>query len=156
MANLCGPAGQGVWLIENRQQLLDYAERESVLYVQKLLPIVGTCASSLSAAKWSPAIGAGSGFLNNVSQGGQVTDLRAGTGDFTGVGLARYLDIDHAGFDVAMVDDHPFWSSTGYSGTPACRGCSLRGHERYLLGQPSHHLGHQRFCLSPQQRLIAV
>ena len=53
----------------------------------------------------------GSGFLNNVSQGGRVrTDLPVPEAALSLVsGLARYLDINHAGFDVAMVDGHPYW-----------------------------------------------
>ncbi|MCG8439941.1 MAG: hypothetical protein MI751_17815 [Pseudomonadales bacterium] len=133
--------GMGVWLIENRQQLLDYAERESVLYVQKLLPIVRDLrivivGSEVVASYWRE----GSGFLNNVSQGGRVrTDLPVPEQAISLVsGLARYLDIDHAGFDVAMVDDHPYilefnrlFGNTGVPGLPQQISAAMN---RYLLG----------------------
>ncbi len=133
--------GMGVYLIENRQQLIDYAEREAVLYVQKLLPIVRdlrivVVGDEIVASYWRE----GSGFLNNVSQGGRVrTDLPVPDAALSLVsGLARYLDINHAGFDVAMVDGHPYilefnrlFGNTGIPDLPKAIAAAMN---RYLFG----------------------
>ncbi|ERP90378.1 alpha-L-glutamate ligase [Alcanivorax sp. P2S70] len=133
--------GMGVWMIENRQQLYEYAERESVLYVQTLLPIVRdlrivVVGEEIVASYWRE----GSGFLNNVSQGGRVrTDLPVPEAALSLVsGLARYLDINHAGFDVAMVDGHPyileFNRLFGNTGIPDLSTRVSEAMQRYLLG----------------------
>ncbi|MTT52128.1 hypothetical protein F1529_06465 [Alcanivorax sp. VBW004] len=133
--------GMGVYLIENRQQLQDYAAQESVLYVQKLLPIVRdlrivVVGHNVVASYWRE----GSGFLNNVSQGGRVrTDLPVPDSAVSLVeGLARYLDINHAGFDVAMVDGHPyileFNRLFGNTGIPELNRNVQRAMHDYLLG----------------------
>ena len=133
--------GMGVYLIENRQQLLDYAARETVLYVQKLLPIVRdlrivVVGDEIIASYWRE----GSGFLNNVSQGGRVrTDLPVPDNALSLVeGLARYLNINHAGFDVAMVDGHPyileFNRLFGNTGIPDLNQRVQQAMQRYLLG----------------------
>ena len=82
----------------------------------------------------------GSGFLNNVSQGGRVrTDLPVPDSAVSLVeGLARYLDINHAGFDVAMVDGHPyileFNRLFGNTGIPELNRNVQRAMHDYLLG----------------------
>jgi ribosomal protein S6--L-glutamate ligase len=134
----------GVYLIENRQQLLDYAERESVLYIQKLLPIVRdlrvvVVGEQVVASYWREGVG----FLNNVSQGGRVrTDLTVPDNAISLVeGMARYLGINHAGFDVAMVDGHPyileFNRLFGNTGIPDLNQRVQRAMSHYLLGDPS-------------------
>jgi ribosomal protein S6--L-glutamate ligase len=136
--------GMGVYLIENRQQLLDYAERESVLYIQKLLPIVRdlrvvVVGEQVVASYWREGVG----FLNNVSQGGRVrTDLTVPDNAISLVeGMARYLGINHAGFDVAMVDGHPyileFNRLFGNTGIPDLNQRVQRAMSHYLLGDPS-------------------
>ena len=53
-------------------------------------------------------------------------------------GLARYLDINHAGFDVAMVDGHPyileFNRLFGNTGIPELNRNVQRAMHDYLLG----------------------
>ncbi|WP_369817601.1 RimK family alpha-L-glutamate ligase, partial [Alcanivorax sp. HI0083] len=126
---------------ENRQQSQDYAARETVLYVQKLLPIVRdlrivVVGDSVVASYWRE----GSGFLNNVSQGGRVrTDLPVPGNALSLVeGLARYLNINHAGFDVAMVDGHPyileFNRLFGNTGIAALNRDVQQAMHNYLLG----------------------
>jgi ribosomal protein S6--L-glutamate ligase len=134
----------GVYLIENRQQFLDYAEREAVLYIQKLLPIVRdlrvvVVGENVVASYWRES----AGFLNNVSQGGRVrTDLSVPDTALSLVeGMARYLGINHAGFDVAMVDGHPyileFNRLFGNTGIPDLNQRVQRAMSHYLLGNPS-------------------
>ena len=133
--------GMGVFLIENRQQLETYAERQSVLYVQRLLSIVRdlrivVVGEEIVASYWRE----GAGFLNNVSQGGRVrTDIPVPDAALSLVsGLAHYLDINHAGFDVAMVDGHPYilefnrlFGNTGVPDMPKAIAAAMN---HYLLG----------------------
>ncbi|MDX1802698.1 MAG: hypothetical protein R3292_01370 [Alcanivorax sp.] len=135
--------GMGVFLIENRSQFLDYAEREKVLYVQKLLPIVRdlrivVVGQDVIASYWRE----GHGFLNNVAQGGRVrTDIPIPEDAVSLIqGLARYLDINHAGFDVAMVDGHPyileFNRLFGNTGIPDLNQRIQTAMSDYLLASP--------------------
>ncbi len=83
------------------------------------------------------------GFLNNVSQGGRVrTDLSVPDTALSLVeGMARYLGINHAGFDVAMVDGHPyileFNRLFGNTGIPDLNQRVQRAMSHYRLGNPS-------------------
>lgn len=102
--------GNGVFLIEDRAQLRDYATRSEVLYLQECLPIrrdlrVVWVGRQVVAAYWR--IGAEGAFHNNVARGGSV--------DFDGIPqaavelverVAPELGVDHAGFDLAEVDGH--------------------------------------------------
>ncbi|HEU5141437.1 MAG TPA: hypothetical protein VFT51_15795 [Bacillales bacterium] len=99
--------GRGVFLIENRKQLREYAEKNEILYVQELLPIdrdlrIAIVGEKVIGAYWR--IGMENNHLNNVSAGGEISfapvprdaiDLVEQT--------ARKLGINHAGFDVAVV-----------------------------------------------------
>lgn len=103
--------GEGVFLIENRQQLQAFAAQNDVLYIQKLLPIVRdlrvvVVGRKVIAAYWRE----GEGFLNNVARGGRVRhDLPVPEAAVALVhDLALRLGIDYAGFDVAWVDGHPY------------------------------------------------
>jgi ribosomal protein S6--L-glutamate ligase len=104
--------GEGVWLIQNRQDWLDYCARSDVLYVQEYLPIdrdlrVVVVGDHVLSAYWR--LQAESGFYNNVARGGSVQH-----GDVPeqavalALRVARALGVDHAGFDIAMVDGHPY------------------------------------------------
>ncbi|MBZ9559212.1 MULTISPECIES: hypothetical protein [unclassified Modicisalibacter] len=104
--------GQGVSLIENREQLTAHAERENVLYIQEPLPIdrdlrIVRVGDAILAAYWRVTpLG---GFRSNVSQGGRIDHADVPEAAIALVErLARTLDIDHAGFDIAMVEGHPF------------------------------------------------
>ncbi len=133
--------GEGVFLIENRRQLQRYAAANEVLYIQKRLPIerdlrIIIVGRDVVAAYWRE----GSGFHNNVSRGARVrTDLPVPDAALAMVtGLARRLEIDHAGFDVAWVDEHPYvlefnrlFGNKGVADLPQRIGDAMR---RYLLG----------------------
>ncbi len=102
--------GRGVQLIENRAALMRWIETAEVLYAQQYLPNSGDVrvvwiGQQVAAAYWrrNP-----DGFHNNVARGARV--------DFADVPLAALelvqkaataLGVDHAGFDVMLVDGHP-------------------------------------------------
>ncbi len=104
--------GRGVYLVENRADFMRYCESHSVLYVQEYLPIQRDCrivviGDEVIASYWRVA-GEGN-FHNNIAQGGalcfdpvpqQALDLV--------LEVSKTLGINHAGFDVAMVGDHPY------------------------------------------------
>ena len=121
--------GMGVYLIENRQKLLPIVRDLRVVVVGE----------EVVASYWRE----GAGFLNNVSQGGRVrTDLSVPDNAISLVeGMARYLGINHAGFDVAMVDGHPyileFNRLFGNTGIPDLNQRVQQAMSRYLLGEPS-------------------
>ncbi|HEX7064474.1 MAG TPA: hypothetical protein VF199_05340 [Bacillales bacterium] len=99
--------GRGVFLIESKDQLREYTDKNEVLYVQELLPIdrdlrIAFVGDKVMGAYWR--IGMENHHLNNVSAGGEISfapvprvaiDLVERT--------ARKLGINHAGFDVAVV-----------------------------------------------------
>jgi ribosomal protein S6--L-glutamate ligase len=104
--------GEGVWLIQTRQDWLDYCARTDVLYVQEYLPIdrdlrVVVVGDRVLSAYWR--LQADSGFYNNVARGGSIQ-----RGDIPpqaialALKVASSLGVDHAGFDIAMVDGHPY------------------------------------------------
>ncbi len=104
--------GTGVWLIEQRQQWLDYLGIADRLYVQEYLPIdkdlrIVIVGNEIIAAYWRHQ--SEYSFHTNVAQGGFVSydDIPPQAIDFV-TKLARGLNIDHAGFDIAMVGDHPY------------------------------------------------
>ena len=104
--------GEGVWLIEDRQQWREYRQRADSLYVQEHLPIdrdlrIVVVGSEVIAAYWRHQ--SDRSFHTNVSRGGHVSydDIPAAAIDYVQQ-LARRLNINHAGFDIAMVDGHPY------------------------------------------------
>lgn len=102
--------GRGVHLIENRRELMSYAERNPEMYIQEYLPIdrdlrVVYIGQRVAGAYWRRA--ADGRFHNNVARGGRISF--AGVPDAAPAlveDIARQLNIDHAGFDLARVDDH--------------------------------------------------
>jgi ribosomal protein S6--L-glutamate ligase len=104
--------GEGVWLIESREDWLDYLARTDILYVQEHLPIdrdirVVIVGNQVVTAYWRCQ--SDRSFHNNVARGGSV--------DFSAVPqaaidlalrVAVLLEVDHAGFDIAMVGGHPY------------------------------------------------
>lgn len=104
--------GDGVWLIEDPTQWRAYLARTDVLYVQEYLPIdrdirVVVVGERVVAAYWR--LRSDYSFHNNVARGGSV--------DYSPVPqqaidlaqrLATDLGVDHAGFDIAMVGNHPY------------------------------------------------
>lgn len=103
--------GRGVKLIEDRSAFAEWCRDKDVLYVQEYLPIerdlrVVWIGDGVVTAYWRQGV---DGFLNNVAQGGSVSfdDVPPPALDAVAT-IARGLGIDHAGFDVAWVDGHPF------------------------------------------------
>jgi ribosomal protein S6--L-glutamate ligase len=100
--------GRGVFLIENKEQLIDYAQRNQVLYVQEYLPIdrdlrIAYVGDEVIGAYWR--IGEENSHLNNVSQGGQISFDHIPPQAIELVkNTAKQLGINHAGFDVVVVD----------------------------------------------------
>ncbi len=104
--------GQGVWLIENRQDWHRYCAKSSVLYVQEYLPIdrdvrVVIVGDKVVTAYWRTQ--SERGFYNNVAQGGGIdySPVPAVVTDLA-LKLANELGVDHAGFDIALVGSHPY------------------------------------------------
>lgn len=103
--------GRGVHKVEDARALAALLPTLDVLYAQELLPIerdlrICWVGDAVLAAYWR--IG-GDGFHTNISRGA--------TESFDGIPpqalelvarVARALGVDHAGFDVAMVGDHPY------------------------------------------------
>lgn len=104
--------GEGVWLIESRADWHRYCEQASVLYVQEYLPIdrdlrIVLVGDRIVSAYWRHQ--AETGFYNNIARGGRMV---AGPVPQRAIELVRRvassLDINHAGFDIAMVCGHPY------------------------------------------------
>lgn len=100
--------GQGVRLVNNRREFLRYAEENAVLYVQEYLPIhrdlrVVWIGREIVTAYWREQT---NGFHTNVAQGGIVTFDAIPPAALELVHkVATGLGIDHAGFDVAVVQE---------------------------------------------------
>lgn len=104
--------GKGVFEIKNLSALRTYVENNKVLYIQEKLPIdrdlrVVFVGDQVFAAYWR--IAPEGGFHNNISRGGSYS--------FDAIPLqalhlvkkvADKLGIDHAGFDVAIVEGWPY------------------------------------------------
>src|SRR5690606_28872905 len=102
----------GVWLISKHAEWRDYLARSEVLYVQEYLPIdrdlrIVVVGDQILAAYWR--LQGSDGFHNNLARGGEVLHGPVPETAFNLVRqVASALDINHAGFDVAMVGDHPY------------------------------------------------
>lgn len=104
--------GEGVWLIENRADWNTYLTRTDSLYVQEHLPIqkdlrIVVVGEEIITAYWRHQ--SDRSFHTNVARGGLVSfdEVPQSALDFA-LKLAKDLGINHAGFDVAMVGDHPY------------------------------------------------
>ena len=105
--------GQGVWLIESLNDWHRYCALTEVLYVQEYLPIerdlrIVVIGKQVVDSYWR--LQAAQGFYNNISQGGVVD--RSIPIPESAIHLAQTvatsLGINHAGFDIAMVGNHPY------------------------------------------------
>ncbi len=101
--------GQGVFKIENRRELMEMLPNLDVLYAQEYLEIerdlrVVWIGDRVVAAYWR--IG-GDGFHHNIAKGAQAsfTDIPPAALEFVSR-VAKALQIDHAGFDLAEVSGH--------------------------------------------------
>lgn len=105
--------GRGVFLVEEPAQLRDYVARNEVLYLQEYLPIdrdlrVVWVGDRVVAAYWR--IGADGAFHHNVAQGGTVSFEEVPEAALALVQrVATELGINHAGFDLAVVDGHCYF-----------------------------------------------
>lgn len=104
--------GEGVWLIENREDWRRYCGRTDVLYVQEYLPLdrdarVVVVGDKVLTAYWRTQ--AEQGFYNNLAKGGGIdySPVPAVMTDLA-LRLARELEVDHAGFDIALVEGYPY------------------------------------------------
>lgn len=104
--------GNGVFLIETIGQWRDYVAKSDVLYVQEYLPIdrdirIIWVGNKIVCGYWR--LQSDNGFHNNISQGGQVeVALIPKEAQDLVTYLAQSLDINHAGFDIAMVGSVPY------------------------------------------------
>lgn len=104
--------GEGVWLIETRDDWRRYCERTEVLYAQEYLPIdrdvrVVIVGDRVVTAYWRTQ--ADQGFYNNLARGGRIDNspVPAAATELA-LRLARELEVDHAGFDIALMGDYPY------------------------------------------------
>lgn len=104
--------GEGVFLVNNQSDWLNYCALTEILYVQEQLMIdrdlrIIWIGDRIVYAYWR--IAAEGEFHNNVAHGGSI--------DVHNIPLAaielarkvaRKLNLDYAGFDIAMVEGHPY------------------------------------------------
>lgn len=104
--------GDGVWLIETREDWRNYLQRSDIIYVQEQLPIdrdlrIVWVGDRMLTAYWR--VRTGPGFHTNVAKGGQIVQGMIPPQALALVEhVARTVGIDHAGFDIAMVGQHPY------------------------------------------------
>lgn len=104
--------GRGVFLIENRQQWRDYCTQQPVLYAQEYLPIdrdmrIVVVGKQIIGAYWR--LQSGNGFHNNIAQGGSLHIAPPAAEAVELVErIAQRLNINHGGFDVAMLGERPY------------------------------------------------
>lgn len=104
--------GRGVFLIENRQELEAYVAANHMLYLQEHLPIdrdvrVVIVGREVVSAYWR--IAPAGGFHSNVARGGEISlDAVPPAAIALALDVAQTLDINHAGFDVALVEGKPY------------------------------------------------
>lgn len=102
--------GRGVFLIENRKELKEYIDNNDSLYIQERLPIdrdlrVVYVGNKVIAAYWR--IGKEGSFHNNIAKGGSYSFENIPIGGINIVdAIAKTLNINHAGFDVVVVDNN--------------------------------------------------
>ncbi len=104
--------GRGVFLIESHDQWLAYCHQTPVLYVQEYLPIdrdlrLVLIGERVVASYWRRQ--GNDGFHNNIAQGGTL-DFSAPPSSAIDLveRVARIAGINHGGFDIAMLGEHPY------------------------------------------------
>ncbi|WP_416197237.1 MAG: Ribosomal protein S6--L-glutamate ligase [Sporanaerobacter sp.] len=101
--------GRGVYLVENRRELLEYMNNNEVLYIQEKLPIdrdlrIVYVGDRVVASYWR--IGREGAFHNNIAKGGTYSFRDVPEASIKLVeNVASSLKINHAGFDIAVVGD---------------------------------------------------
>lgn len=104
--------GEGVFLIAGPDDWRAYLARTPVIYAQEYLPIdrdlrIVYVGNRIVGGFWR--LQGPHGFHNNVARGGVIdrAPIPKVARELV-VNVAREFDIDHAGFDIAMVDGHPY------------------------------------------------
>ena len=104
--------GRGVRVVERRSELREWTASVDTLYAQELLPIdrdlrVVWIGDRVVGAYWRVA--ALGGFHNNVARGATVSydDIPLAAVQLVQK-VAFELGVDHAGFDIALVDGYPY------------------------------------------------
>lgn len=104
--------GRGVHLIEGMADWRRYVADNAVLYAQELLPLerdlrIVVIGRKAVAAYWRQR--PDWGFHTNVARGGSIAfDPVPPAAVALAERLAVSLSIDHAGFDIAWIDGHPY------------------------------------------------
>lgn len=104
--------GQGVFLIETRQQWQHYLAMTPVIYVQEYLQIdrdlrIIWVGDRIVAGYWR--LQSERGFYNNVAMGGKIeAGIIPVEAQRLVKRLARSLKINYGGFDVAVAGSHPY------------------------------------------------
>jgi ribosomal protein S6--L-glutamate ligase len=104
--------GAGVWRIDSLFEWRVYCQKTEVLYAQEFLPInrdlrLVVVAGRVIGSYWRRQ--SIDGFHNNVSKGGEIIQEPAPYSAISLVEtLCQTLGINHGGFDIAMVGDHPY------------------------------------------------
>lgn len=104
--------GEGVFLVENRADWNAYCNKTDILYAQEYLPIdrdlrLVVIGEKVVSGYWR--IQSHNGFHNNIARGGTIVHGYIPPAAIALVEkVAGTLGVDHAGFDVAMVGDHPY------------------------------------------------
>lgn len=105
--------GSGVFLIKDRKTWETYCADHPILYVQEYLPItrdmrIVVIGRKVVAGYWREQ--ENGRFRTNVAQGGIVSHEPVPLQALALVEwVAQQMDINHAGFDVALVDDHYYF-----------------------------------------------
>ncbi len=104
--------GRGVYLIDSMNDWNTYQIQQSTLYVQEFLPIdrdlrVVVIGKQVVASYWR--LQSADGFHNNVAAGGCLDYAPAPMQAIALIEyIARTLNIDHAAFDIALVNGQPY------------------------------------------------
>jgi len=135
--------GKGVWLIKDHKDWQEYLQKTDILYVQEYLPIekdlrIVVAGNKIITAYWRHQ--SDRSFHTNVSRGGQIS---FGAIPETAMALTLYiakkLNINHAGFDIAVVDNHPYFLEFnrlfGNQGIPGGGKAITDAIYQYLLAQ---------------------
>ncbi|MBO8170788.1 MAG: ATP-grasp domain-containing protein [Bacillaceae bacterium] len=137
--------GKGVFLIESEKDLKAYAKQHDVLYVQEFLEMdrdirVVWVGHEVIAAYWRIGSQLGN-FRNNVAQGAHVSFEPVPRSVIQLVEeTARTLGIDYAGFDVALVQDHPYLLEFNlWFGETALKELNIPIHQKILTYLESFH-----------------
>ncbi|WP_252100547.1 ATP-grasp domain-containing protein [Exiguobacterium sp. SH31] len=100
--------GQGVWLIKNEKEWLEYVDKHETFYVQQFIPndrdlriiVIG---EEVVGSYWRVS----EAFLNNVAQGAHFSyDDIPGHVVEEVLSIAKTLHINHAAFDVIVSGDN--------------------------------------------------